>query len=427
MCKHAPEYTKSYGAHGFDFEVLDLSDVTFRPGTDESVHSWFRLTPSYSPELVRFFLKYLECDPERVICDPFSGKGTTSIECQKQSFQAIAVEINPLLAKVSNWALKWDYELTSLDTDFKKIRESFEKYHERSKSMKLEAFLDHFQLQLPLIHNPLRWWRECVLRELLLLRKLCSEKVTPDNSPFFSLLMSEACLRCANIHRNHPTITFDDNHDRTIDVWQEFEDRFTKMRSDLKMLDKHSNGCFVIEGDSTRLSQTLGETEVHRVITSPPYPNRFSYIHQTRPQLFFMELIETAKEATEIDLAAIGGTWGRATSVLEKEFIPPNPGTEGILDYVPELRKNSLLMCNYATKYFNMMHAHIRELKKTAAKGFKGVYVVGNSRLSGVEIVTEVILSKLFVLEGFNLDKIVVFRKRGGKKKLYETGVCVSL
>ena len=140
-----------------------------------------------------------------------------------------------------------------------------------------------------------------------------------------------------------------------------------------------------------------------------------------------MDLIEDASTATELDLKAIGGTWGRATSVLQKEYLEPNKEIEPFLDYIPELKEKSLLMCNYATKYFNMMHEHIKSLKKVCNKGFKGVYVVGNSRLSGVEIYTEIILGNIFEAEGFTFDKVVVFRKRGGKKKLYETGVCISL
>lgn len=60
------------------------------------------------------------------------------------------------------------------------------------------------------------------------------------------------------------------------------------------------------------------------------------------------------------------------------------------------------------------------------ADRFKGVYVVGNSRLSGVEIFTECILAKLFRHEGFEVEKIVSFRKRGGKKRLYETAIFVK-
>ena len=82
-------------------------------------------------------------------------------------------------------------------------------------------------------------------------------------------------------------------------------------------------------------------------------------------------------------------------------------------------------MCNYATKYFIDLTNHIRSLKQNVNEDFKGAYVVGNSRLSDVEIFTEVILGKIFELEGFSVEKIISFRKRGGRQRLYETAVCV--
>ena len=72
------------------------------------------------------------------------------------------------------------------------------------------------------------------------------------------------------------------------------------------------------------------------------------------------------------------------------------------------------------------MAEHIRELDKITTANFRGTYVVGNSRLKDVEILTDVLLAKIFDIEGFNVDQLLVLRKRGGKKELYETAICVS-
>ncbi len=227
-----------------------------------------------------------------------------------------------------------------------------------------------------------------------------------------------------------PTISFDDNHKREINVWQEFEQKITRIISDIENLNKSKNynSAKIYLGDSSKIETILTNEKIDRVITSPPYPNRFSYIHTTRPQLFFMDLVKDAKTATDIDIEAIGGTWGRATSMLDKKPLLPNREIDEILQvFINELQPKSLLMCNYAIKYFNLMHNHIKSLKPFLSKDFKGVYVVGNSRLSGVEIHTEIILSQIFKKEGYKVDNIMVFRKRGGKSKLFETGICVSI
>jgi len=82
-----------------------------------------------------------------------------------------------------------------------------------------------------------------------------------------------------------------------------------------------------------------------------------------------------------------------------------------------------MLMCNYATKYFLDLERHLRSLRPMIARGARCAYVVGNSRLSGVEIYTETILARLFQLTGFEVERIILFRKRGGRKRLYETAV----
>jgi hypothetical protein len=138
-----------------------------------------------------------------------------------------------------------------------------------------------------------------------------------------------------------------------------------------------------------------------------------------------MELLDHARQATEIDLQAIGGTWGRATSVLQHHLIEPPAEIRPYLCYYDQLQSRSTLMCNYATKYFIDLWRHIQSLNAVKSQPFRGAYVVGNSRLSGVEIFTEVILGQLFEQTGFEVEKIVGFRKRGGKKRLYETAILI--
>lgn len=429
ICENANEYIEQYEKHNINYEVLNVSDVTFKAGTKEAIHSWFRLTPSYSPELVRFFLDYFEVQKNDLVFDPFNGKGTTIVECQKKGIESVAIELNPLLYNITKWSLDWNIDIDKFKLDKTIIENAYIKEVKKYKKLDVEQYSLKKNIEIPRIHNVFRWWQKEVLKELMILKNVISSVGSSEFINLYNIILSVISLDCANVHRNHPTISFDDNHERNIDVWSEFSANFNKISKDLIEVSdlKDIKKATIIKGDSTKLSEYLNGYKIDKLITSPPYPNRFSYIHTTRPQLFFMNLIEDASEATELDIKAIGGTWGRATSLLQKEFIEPNKEIVAFLDYIPELKPKNLLMCNYATKYFNMMHEHIKQLKQYANHGFRGVYVVGNSRLSGVEIYTEIILGKIFEKEGFIFDKIVVFRKRGGKKKLYETGVCISL
>ena len=70
--------------------------MTADAATEESYHRWLRYKQGFSPALVRMFLSE-ERIPMRgrtdwPILDPFSGAGTTVIECARQKVTAIGVD-----------------------------------------------------------------------------------------------------------------------------------------------------------------------------------------------------------------------------------------------------------------------------------------------------------------------------------------------
>ena len=411
---------------GFAYEEVNIGDITFKPGQSESVHRWYRLTPSFSPGLVRFLIGEFGIGEGAYVLDPFSGRGTTVIECQKQGIPAVGIDINPLLQQVGERSLRWETGRLHLVGDY--VREAGELLA-RHRGDSVAAALEKFDARLPLIRNVFRWWKAEVLRDLIICRELAAAARYAPVHDYLWLAVNKAALDCANIHRNHPTITFDDDHRRDIDVYSEVKTNLAEICEDLRGLTAEQAGRSrlnsVVLGNSTRGLAELTRRPADFVITSPPYPNRYSYVHQTRPQLHFMELLEDTAQATEIDLDAVGGTWGRATSVLQKRLIEVPGEVRPYLSYYDELKGTNVLMCNYATKYFIDLWRHVRSLRRHASPGFRGAYVVGNSRLSGLEIFTEVILGKLFEREGFEVERIIAFRKRGGRQRLYETAVCV--
>ena len=414
--------------HRYELEEIDIGDITFLSGQRESIHRWYRLTPSFSPGLVRYFLNYFGARSTSLVLDPFNGRGTTSIECQKKGVPAVGFEINPLLQQVAQYSLVWNRRNIKLLDDFSDtLKSQIAEFSDKS----IDETTSTLSTNTPNIHDVFRWWKPSVLRDLIVARQVASHQDFFPVKEFLWLAVNNASTDCANIHRNHPTITFDDGHNRDINVLASVLSRVADIREDLSSLSKEEIdnsglGLAELRDSCKKLPDNHNcRGTVTNVITSPPYPNRYSYVHQTRPQLHFMEVIDSRREATEIDLNTVGGTWGRATSNLARSLIVPDKSVLEFLDYFKALSEQSTLMCNYATKYFLDMNNHIKELRRWVSGGFRGAYVVGNSRLKGVEIFTEVILARLFEMNGFNVEKILVFRKRGGRKRLYETAVVI--
>ena len=417
-------FEQNIRASGFRYQETDIGDITFKAGQTEAVHRWYRLTPSYSPSLVRFLIAELGINTNHFVVDPFSGRGTTVIEAQKQGIRALGIEINPLLQQVGDQSLIWEVNHLALVQDYLTELANQLQCHQ---SYTVEQTVEQLQTKIPIIYNVFRWWQPSTLKDLIICREIMLHPTYSPIQPFLWLALNQACLDCANIHRNHPTITFDDNHQRQINVYEAVDKNLKIISTDLNQLGtqcQYSKLNAVKLGDSTQLHAQVDQS-IDMIVTSPPYPNRYSYVHQTRPQLYFMELLDHARQATEIDLQAIGGTWGRATSVLQHNLIEPPAEIRPYLCYYDHLQSRSTLMCNYATKYFIDLWRHIQSLNAVKSQPFRGAYVVGNSRLSGVEIFTEVILGQLFEQTGFEVEKIVGFRKRGGKKRLYETAILI--
>jgi hypothetical protein len=178
----------------------------------------------------------------------------------------------------------------------------------------------------------------------------------------------------------------------------------------------------VHRGNSKHLSIVLaGSCKASAVITSPPYPNRFSYARETRPHLFFFDFINNAKAVGELETDAIGGTWGKATSVLSGGVAPKNYFIERLLSpHLKHIPHSGNLMANYVTKYFNDMHDHIAELCEVCTPKCQLAYVLGNSKFYGNPLPTEEILARIFEHFGFAVDRIDRMRKRQSKSGLYE-------
>jgi hypothetical protein len=178
----------------------------------------------------------------------------------------------------------------------------------------------------------------------------------------------------------------------------------------------------VFLGDSRDLSAVLPERGYTTVITSPPYPNRMSYIRELRPYMYWLGYLSDGRAAGELDWNAIGGTWGCATSMLNT-WTPNGHGDIPFPHFdriVREISKRHVLLGRYVHKYFNDIKVHIFGLRKVLAPGARCHYIVGNSKFYDTVLPVEDIYAALFGDAGFVDVSVETIRKRTSKKELYE-------
>lgn len=413
---------------GQTFENRSVKAVTFLGKMDLPIHRWYRLTPSFSPALAEDIADHFGLSSQDMVLDPFSGVGTVPLCMKYRGVPACSVELNPYLHFVGTVKTRTYDDLESIARTFAGFRRSYRRLVDNSTALSNpHQFLRDNATDIPPISKPERWWSPGNLAQLVGLRQMITRY---DADAIHLDLLKMAALAIlipvSNAKHNHVSLTFADKPLETVDILATFKQKQQEILDDLKAV--ASLPCAnvtIYRGNSKCISSVLpARPKVSAIITSPPYPNRFSYARETRPHMFFLDFIKDAKSVGELETNAIGGTWGKATSVLAKGVEPANDLVAQLLDpYTRNIHTGGRLMAHYVTKYFNDICTHAEQISTVTRKRARLAYVIGNSKFYGNTLSSDEILAEIFCHFGFRLDRIDRMRRRQSKKGLYEAVV----
>ncbi len=252
---------------------LDRKAVTFKGGRDRLAHKWYRLTPSFSPELVTRVLEEFGNENTRVL-DPFSGRGTTPIQCQIQNVPCMGIEINPMLQFAGKVSLNWDIPSSEFSQATSKIIEDFRSFKRNNSGSNSLEIAEKFGIGFPQIHNVHRWWREDVLCDLLILKGTISDlEMSHEMRDLFFLNLCNIIIDVANITLGRLQLHFIDREGEDIDSLVEFENSCIGVANDLLELNDFNaqNKAENRLGDSTKLASIVMDLSrisllLHRLI-----------------------------------------------------------------------------------------------------------------------------------------------------------------
>ncbi|MDM8545709.1 DNA adenine methylase [Candidatus Venteria ishoeyi] len=394
------------------------SDYTFKYNAKLGRHGWLRLTPAYSVKLVQEIVA--ETPKDAFILDPFSGTATTGLCAAEMGMNAHLCDINPFLIWFGNTKL-FDFsgnKLNNLEEIFNQILKKF--------PTKIEK--DNWT---PNLHNIERWWCGHTLPIVAALRTQIVEEVgEPSENPYSNLIWISFCrliIETSSAAFNHVSMSFKGGVTK-FEVHQVQEIFNSIFENILASARKTIRGKAKVNKIDSRNVEQINNIRYAHVITSPPYPNRMSYIRELRPYMYWTKFLDKASEAGELDWKAIGGTWGIATSRL-KDWSPTDIDLPEILLQSCEKilhsgDKNSELMARYVHKYFYDMYLHFSSLPLLLENGARLDYIVGNSTFYGIHVASEKIYEKSLEMLGYTNITSTIVRKRNSKKELYE--YCVS-
>ena len=286
-----------------------------------------------------------------------------------------------------------------------------------------KVLIEYVPTDFPPIYNIYRWWNP---PQAEFLAKLKSAIKTVDDAAVVQLLTVSFCrivIELSNAAFNHVSTSFKDGNEGffSIDIAKEAFISVCEMVAKGALLQPRATSKVLLYDSRSIPAECYGAYDT--VITSPPYPNRISYIRELRPYMYWLDYLETSDQASDLDWQAIGGTWGRATSLFGT-WKSDHSLPQYVYDIAEKIsnadNKSARLMANYVLKYFEDMQKHLSSVYAGLAAKGRVFYIIGNSKFYNITVPAEKIYVDMMTTIGFVDVEYHIVRKRNCNKQLYE-------
>jgi hypothetical protein len=409
-------------------KLQQCAELTFKQNRHHGRHGWLRLTPAYSVRLVEQILEE-SGEHAEVVFDPFSGTGTTALCAAYRGKTGVATDINPFLTWFAN-AKARSYDTAAIAS------------FQHAAELAADCATDDAAplIERPALSNIERWWEPAALSFLLRLKAAIDTHEAGD-ATLLKVAFCRTLMKLSNAAFNHQSMSFKTPNVAAIGdagavaavaaIAGEAAAFAAQFASDVAHVaeaagDNPTGTAEYVLSNARQSVEAVAKwrNRVDLLITSPPYPNRMSYIRELRPYMYWLRFLATGRQAGELDWEAIGGTWGVATSRLTEwvsagEFVP-----SGMTATLKKIRraheKNGTLLANYVHRYFEDMFTHLASMLPLLRSGATAHYIVGNSIFYGHMVPAQVWLAEQMAAVGLRDVTITPIRKRNSKKGLIE-------
>jgi hypothetical protein len=260
-----------------------------RQATRYSAHGIHEYKGKFNPQVVKSILNIFNVDENSNVIDPFSGSGTTLLECSLQNINAIGLDINPLAVFIAN------AKQIAISNPAEKIAEVgnqiIRDFHQSNKVFELPINLTEREEYL------LKWFPEETFFEIEFLRKSIIHNAGSLKNIFLVLLSNlireyslqePADLRIRRRKSPFPEELLIDAYELSINKFVN-NIRASQETTGLKVKKNKA-----INFDSRNLEAQEGVLDLNYFdagITSPPYATALPYIDTQRLSLVWLGLI----------------------------------------------------------------------------------------------------------------------------------------
>jgi site-specific DNA-methyltransferase (cytosine-N4-specific) len=379
-------------------------DWTFQgENTRQLTHCYHDYPARMIPQVARQFLEIFTENKKGVLLDPYCGTGTTLVEGFINGFDVIGFDLNPLarlIAKAKTTILN----LPDLDFFISK----FNKY----------ILAKHQNTEIPEIKGISRlefWFKPEVVEKLSIIKKFIQEIENTEIKLFFLTAFSETVRESSNT-RTHEFKLYRYN-EATLANFQPnvFELMSKKLLRNRKGFlnfltiineTRNNNKSEIFEFNTVKESPSELNEKVDIVLTSPPYGDStttVAYGQYSRLSAAWLDLFEPEK----IDSKLMG-------SKKRQQF--DDFACENLDIAITKIAEIDLKRATEVSSFYIDLQESVKNISKLVKSNGLACYVVGNRKVKGVILPTDIAVKTFF--EQNNFKYINTFHREIPNKRM---------
>ena len=381
-------------------------------------HGWHRYVGRFPPHLVRALLNHFQAGPNDLVCDPFTGSGTTLVEARLLGIPSVGIEICSLSSLISSVKSTFPADNKSLE----KILVELEKFYISEKEnflAKNSSKFDHAAVLQrkgnnvrPFV-NIEKWFTADALLGVSLITQF-AEGYKGYSRDFLLTALSGKMRSIGNVDVNVIRAEYSKTPRKNVDVLKLVRSQLLKMTRDIEdTVSSHADTLG--EKSQVKLIQaSLLEADIKPgsisyIITSPPYGvESLSYL---RTHLLSYRVLKhfLKTDPYEFGNKVIGSEY------LSKETpnaldLPVAKVSKTYRTYFKNLNaqensKTHQIRIGMMMNFFQDMEEVAKRFNLWLKPGGKVAFVVGNKKIDGSIIPTDTIIEEIFSSQGLKLSK----------------------
>lgn len=384
--------------------------IQFASNINERIHRWAPYVQGFSASFVQSVLdRYKNEYDDPVILDPFAGCGTVLVQAKLNGYKSFGTELNPLLQFIADTKLNcWDISPNYL----LKVHNSTQ----RNKRSRAPSFLKSYTQ-----------FNEGVLRNLEIIKgeieaiEAGTEKQRKVKD-LIRLAFSSILIDSSNLKRSPCLGYYKSKKVYDTAPFVLLDQKIRQIAEDLRII--HTQYKDFINTESEVFLANAMVFDPHRkfdlVLTSPPYMNGLDYVMNYKIEMGWLGFVNNHKELKKIKdemVVCDNVSKGLIREFYETDSVYTNEWIEKIKTGIKtSIRKRGSYRRNdmpyIVHKYFDDLHKVMKKVVSSLNSNGRFMLVIGDSLIADVYVPTDLIIAKIGLDVGLEIEKIEKARER---------------